>query len=504
MWARRVGIAVLLCGVAAASAVGVTGAGTITTFAGTPGLSSLHRGDGGPATAAGLTSPIAVATGAQGEVFIADRFAGLVRRVAPDGTITTAAGDGATGTFRDGAPATSVALDPTGVAADAQGNLYIADRRGAHVLKVSPQGTITSIAGNGGAVYSGDGGPATSAGLDPLSIAVDGKGNVYVGDDANFRVRRISPAGTITTVAGTGRPLASQTTSIGDGGPATSAVIGAVAGNGTPTNIFVAVDGRGDLFISDQGQLRVREVTPDGVIRTVAGTGLSGSAGDGGPATAATFRIPAGVALDPGGTLYVADVGALRVRAVAPGGAISTVAGNGTQGPSGDGGPASAAGLVPVGLATDAGGDLYVADAFNRVVRRISGATTAGSADLAAVIPSPRTLAVGPVRVTAPGRVSLRSLRRSKCVLVRVRSASPARVLVTIFSGRRSIRLFGQKRVVFRAAGRRTVCIPVPLRAHTFTVRTPLRVALGVALGATPRPGERKPKPAIRPIRLTP
>jgi hypothetical protein len=138
---------------------------------------------------------------------------------------------------------------------------------------------------------------------------------------------------------------------------------------------------------------------------------------------------------------------------------------------------------------------------LGRVMRIAAGS---GGVDLATTIPSPQRIGNGPAVLTAPGRISLGALKRSKCVLVRVRATAPARVLVTIFSGRLSIRLFGQKRVVFRAPGRRTVCIPVPLHAHTFNVRTHLRVALGVALGATARPGERKPKPKIRPIRLTP
>jgi sugar lactone lactonase YvrE len=472
-------------------AFGATGTDTITTFAGTglPGFS----GDGGPATSAQLTAPRGVAVDRAGNVYIADSINHRVRKVSPNGTITTVVGTGTPGLSGDGGPATSTQIfSPSDVAVDGQGNLYISDLR--RVRKVSPDGTIAAFAGTDATGFSGDGGPATSAQMGaPAGLAVDGQGNVFITDKLNQRVRKVSTDGTIRTVVGSGGAGYS-----GDGGLAITARLT------FPDDI--AVDGQGNLYIAEALINRVRKVDPGGTITTVAGTGAQGGfSGDGGPATAAQLWEPAGLAVDGQGNLYVSDQKNQRVRKVGRDGLIETIVGTGTFGFLGDGGPAGLAQLNgPQGLAVDARGDLYVSDSFNHRVRKVGRAEVAPAANLQTTIPSPQTVRNGPATAVAPGRISLRSLKSSKCVLVRLRSLAPARVLVTIYSGRRSIRLFGQKRVVFRAAERRDVCITVPRRAHTFDVRTPLRVALGVASGATPRKGEKKPKPVIRPIRLTP
>jgi sugar lactone lactonase YvrE len=222
-------------------------------------------------------------------------------------------------------------------------------------------GVISTVAGNGTAGFSGDGGPATSAQLyNPYGVAVDTAGNLFIADATNNRVRKVTPGGVISTVAGNGTGGYS-----GDGGPATAAQLYSPTG--------VAVDTAGNLFIADPGNYRVRKVTPGGVIGTVAGNGYQGHSGDGGPATAAQLYYPYGVAVDTAGDLFIADTNNYRVRKVTPGGVISTVAGNGTPGFSGDGGPATSAWLyMPFGVAVDTAGNLFIADYGNNRIRKVT------------------------------------------------------------------------------------------------------------------------------------
>jgi uncharacterized protein (TIGR03437 family) len=289
---------------------------------------------------------------------------GVVRKVSPGGIITTVAGGGTAG-LGDGGPATGAEVQPWGVAVDSAGNLFIAEYVGRRIRKVSSNGTITTVAG-GGTADLGDGGPASSAQLNrPGAVAVDGAGNLFIADG---RIRKVSPSGTITTVVGNGSDACCFS---GDGGPATAAQI-------HPGG--VAVDGGGNLFIADGGNYRVRKVSPEGIITTVAGNGTSGFSGDGGRATSAQLNRPGSVAVDAAGNLFIADGGNQRIRKVSPSGIITTVAGNGTQGYFGDGGPATSAQLVAGSLAVDSAGNLYIA-AGN--VRKISPAgiisTVAGS-----------------------------------------------------------------------------------------------------------------------------
>jgi sugar lactone lactonase YvrE len=284
--------------------------------------------------------------------------------VSPQGIITTVAGNGTQGYSGDGGPATSAQLgDPTGVAVDSQGDLFIADPNNEVVREVNTQGIITTVAGNGTYGYSGDGGPATSAQLrSPQGVAVDSQGDLFITDANNNVVREVSPQGIITTVAGNGTYGYS-----GDGGPATSAQLNFPYG--------VAVDSQGDLFIADEFNHAVREVNTQGIITTVAGTGTRGYSGDGGPATSAQLNGPHGVAVDSQGHLLIADEGNSAVREVSPQGIITTVAGNGTQGYSGDGGPATSAQLnSPSGVAVDSQGHLFIADEGNSDVREVSAA----------------------------------------------------------------------------------------------------------------------------------
>ena len=250
--------------------------------------------------------------------------------------ITTVAGSGTAGHGGDGGAATSAGLSASGVAVDAVGNLYIADSGNSRIRKVDAvMGIITTVAGNGIAGYSGDGGAATSAQLSPhlQGIVVDAAGNLYIADAGNNRIRKVTAAtGVIITVAGNG-----TTGYSGDGGAATSAELGNSYG--------VAVDAAGNLYIADNGNSRIRKVDAvTSIITTVAGNGIAGYTGDGGAATSAELDHPQGVGVDAAGNLYIVDNDRIR-KVNAATGAITTVAGSGIAGYSGDGGAATSASL---------------------------------------------------------------------------------------------------------------------------------------------------------------
>ncbi|MFE7671692.1 RICIN domain-containing protein [Streptomyces albidoflavus] len=338
---------------------------SISTVAGT-GV-AWFAGDDGPAVDAELSGAYDVMVDGTGVLHISDRDNHRIRKVTPDGTISTVVGSGTAGPEGDGGPAVSAQLNsPRGIASDSAGALYIADSSNHRVRKVTPDGTISTVAGTGTRGSDGDGGPATAARLNrPFGVVVDADGVLYIADQGNHRVRKVTPDGKISTFAGTGAGGFS-----GDGGPATSSRLQAPMG--------LALDGSGTLYIADTHNHRVRKVTADGCISTVAGTGTgtgTGGDGDGGPATAAQLRGPMALTLDSTGTLYIADTSNHRIRKVTPDGTISAVAGTGTTGMGGDGGPAASAQLSsPTGLALDSADALYVCDLFNNRVRKIGPA----------------------------------------------------------------------------------------------------------------------------------
>jgi uncharacterized protein (TIGR03437 family) len=400
----------------------ISTAGIITTIGGN-GVTGTS-GDGGPALNAQVNGPGDVAVDRAGNVYLPDNQ--RIRKISPSGIITTVAGNGQCCFSGDGRQATSAQLgNPRGLAVDSTGNLFIVDVAPAHIRKVSPSGIITTVAGNGtqcngpaGSPGIGDGGPATAALFcfgSTGRVAVDGAGNLFITDTDNQRVRKVSTDRIINTVAGSGSYICCSGGAFsGDGGPSTSAqlnapsdvavdaagnvfiadsgngrirrvstggIITTVAGGGVRGPASIAVDGAGNLLATDA--TRILRISPDGIISEAAGNGTFGFSGDGGPATSAQLRTPNAVALDSAGDLFIVDSGNQRIRKVTPDGIISTVAGNGKGGFSGDGGPATDAAVdlfdscgAAGDIAVDGAGDLFIADTYNGRIREVSPSGT--------------------------------------------------------------------------------------------------------------------------------
>ena len=324
-----------------------------STIAGTPGTSG-YAGDTGAATATLLSSPLAVAVDSKGNLYISDYGNNLIRKVyASNGTIQTIAGTSTPGYSGDGGPATSAQFRLAhSLAFDAAGNLYIADAPNARIRMINPAGIISTFAGNGTFGYAGDNGPAAEAALYyPVGVTVDSAGNVYIADDGNWTVRKVSAAtGNITTVAGVGYPGLEDFPGTG-GGPATQALLG--------LPYAVAVDESGNLFIADIGTSSILKVGTNGMIQTLVPNVSTAS-----------------LATDPAGNLYYADYRNSVINRVLPGGTVVTLGGisgpgiSAIAGFSGDGGPASVAEYnAPYGVALDSSGNIYVADSGNDVIR---------------------------------------------------------------------------------------------------------------------------------------
>ncbi|MEU6957924.1 RICIN domain-containing protein [Streptomyces sp. NPDC045714] len=346
----------------------------IRTVAGT-GVAG-YAGDGGPAVSAQVNHPYSLVMDSVGTLYFSDRDNHRIRRITADGKISTVAGTGAAGFKGDNGPAASAQLkSPRGMTADSAGTLYVADSQNHRIRKITADGKISTVAGTGTAGFGGDGGPATAAQLNlPYGVTVDSTGVLYVADGGNHRVRKIAADGKISTVAGTGTAGFG-----GDGGTAVSALL-------KWPNTVVS-DGAGTLHIADGSNHRVRRVTPDGKIITVAGMGTAGFGGDGGPAASAQLNIPTGLVVDSTGTLYFSDQLNHRVRKVTSDGKTSTVAGTGTAGSGGDGGPGMSAQLnTPIGLAVDCVDTLYIADLFNHRIRKIPSALMAGLPESGTVV----------------------------------------------------------------------------------------------------------------------
>ena len=326
-----------------------------------------YQGNHKPALSASFAYPVAIASSGTGGLYIADSHNCEIRKVSKQGAIEVFAGTGICGFGGDGGKAASAMLSENigGMIFDAAGNLLFSDADNERIRRITPAGIISTIAGNGTFGYSGDGGPATQAQLrGPQGIGLDGAGNLYIADGSNYVVRKVDSAGIITTVAG--NPSAPFGGNFGDGGPATSANIGFVQG--------LAVDGPGNLYLTD-GYGHVRQVNLAGVISTLAGNGQSGNTGDGGPATAAAIGSGRGLLLS-GSNLYVSTQSSVWWVDLSAGLIHLVSSPSVVPGFFGDGGPVSAAGFnQPFGMELDSGGNLFIADSGNNRIREVSAGT---------------------------------------------------------------------------------------------------------------------------------
>lgn len=332
----------------------------ITTVAGTGERG--FTGDGGPAIEAQIARPTAVALDSKGNLYIAGEQNNRVRLVTPDGTISTYVGTGKTKAQYDDLPALETNLaNAYGIATDYEDNLYVLCRGFSKILMVGEDGIATHIIGSGDRGFAGDDDLAIDAKINYSNhMVADAEGNLYIADTGNQRVRMVTSEGIITTVAGTGSRGFS-----GDGGLATRAELGVPSA--------IAIDRHGNLYIADFGNHRIRKVSTEGVITTIAGNGNHEYIGDGKPATECQFGEPCGVAVDDAGYVYIADQINNRVHVVTPRGMFHTVAGTGVRGRTGDGGPAEDAQISnPDIIALDRQGNLYLPDHINAVVRKMT------------------------------------------------------------------------------------------------------------------------------------
>jgi uncharacterized protein (TIGR03437 family) len=361
----------------------IVSSGTISTVVGNG--STAYSGDGGSAQNALMNAPAGVAPGPGGVVYISDTNNQRIRRIGTDGTISTVVGNGTAGFAGDGAAASSAQVSyPAGLAVDSAGNVYFADLANQRVRKVSG-GVVSTIAGSGTSGFGGDGGSATAGQLNsPTAVAADNVGNLYIADFSNNAIRKVSN-GTISTLAGTG--VAGYS---GDNGLARQAQLNAPSG--------VAIDAAENVYVADSANQVVRKITPDGIITTFAGmNGNPGAGGDGGPAISAQLAVPSAIAVDSAGNVYITDASTARVRRVDTTGVISTIAGSGPPGYSGDNGPAAAAqfnGLIAIAL--DASGNIYLGDRANNVIRLLQPVSTAPTTGAAANSASNLISAIAP------------------------------------------------------------------------------------------------------------
>jgi sugar lactone lactonase YvrE len=332
----------------------------ITTVAGTGESGPI--GDGGLAIEAFIQRPTAVAISNQGYLYIANEKNYRVRMVDTEGIISTVIGTGnSTLQNQDLLAVETNLVNAYGVATDKDDNLYVLSRGHSKIFKVGNNGIAQRIVGTGEQGFEGDGGPAIDAKISFSNhLVVDPKGNIFIADTGNNRIRRVSPDGIITTIAGTGEMGFG-----GDGGLAVEAQFA--------YPVAIAIDGQGNLYIADFNNHRIRKISTDGIITSVAGTGKSEYNGDGKPALESQIGEPCGVAVDRNGYIYIGDQLNNRVRVITPSGIMHTVAGTGVRGYTGDGGPAEKAQTSnPDIIALDNEGNLYIPDHSNGVVRKLT------------------------------------------------------------------------------------------------------------------------------------
>ncbi|MGO9203727.1 MAG: InlB B-repeat-containing protein [Limisphaerales bacterium] len=335
----------------------VTPGGVATTLAGMAGVPGGVDGSGGSAR---FNGPQSVAVDAGGNVYVADTTNCAIRKITPAGVVTTLAGKLGVSGRADASAASAARFElPYGVAVDTNGNVYVADTFNHTIRKISSKGAVTTLAGKAGSAGTNDGTLSGARFTYPCSVAVDGRGNVYVADTENDTLRQVSPAGVVTTLAGSARNAGSANG----------------AGSGARFNqpLGVAVDGNGQVYVADSYNSTVRKVTaPGGVVTTVAGTTADAGSADG-AGSAAQFKYPYGVAVDTAGTVYVSDFSNNTIRQITPAGVVTTLAGNpNSSAGTNDGTGAAATFDQPAGLAVDTNGNVYVADYVNDTIRKIA------------------------------------------------------------------------------------------------------------------------------------
>ncbi|GGF24325.1 T9SS type A sorting domain-containing protein [Flavobacterium limi] len=325
----------------------INNAQTVSSFAGSGNTGSTDA----TGTAASFNIPYGVAVDASDNVYVVDTGNHKIRKISPTGIVSTFAGSGSQGSI-DAAGTAASFYYPTGVALDASDNVYVADQSNHTIRKITPAGAVSTFAGSGNTGNTNATGTAASFNR-PAGIAVDASGNVYVADQGNHKIRKITSAGVVSTFAGSG----SQ---------------GSIDATGTAASFYhptgVALDASGNLYVADQFNHRIRKITPAGVVSTLAGSGTDGNTDATG--TAASFSYPIGVAVDASGNVYVGDQNNNKVRKITPAGVVSTLAGSGVAG------NIDAVGLAasfnyPSGVAVDASGNVYVADYSNNKIRKI-------------------------------------------------------------------------------------------------------------------------------------
>ncbi|MGI9026924.1 MAG: hypothetical protein ACR2GP_15365 [Burkholderiaceae bacterium] len=428
----------------------VTPGGTVTTLAGTAGVVGSADGTG---AAASFSFPTGIATDAAGNVYVADFANNTIRKITPAGVVTTLAGTAGGPGYADGTGPAAKFNMPSGLSTDSAGNVYVADSTNQVIRKITPAGVVTTYAGVPGTRGAADGAAASASFNDPIALATDAAGNVYVADFTNNTVRKITPSGTVSTVAGTAG-LSGPIDGVGSGarfaGPVaiavdasgvvfvadssnsairridTNAVVTTFAGSPSLTGAIdatgrdarftrprgTATDGAGNVYVADSGNHLIRKVTPGGVTTTLAG--LAGTPGTtDGPAATARFNTPIAVAVDASGTVYVADFVNSTIRKITSAGVVSTLAGTAGSRGAVNGTGAAASFNGPIALAVDGVGNVYVADSGNQLIRRITPAgvvsTYAGIANQAGSADGPAGSATfrGPsgVAVDAAGNV---------------------------------------------------------------------------------------------------
>ncbi len=322
---------------------------TVSTLAGT----GTPGSDNGAGNAATFNQPWGCAVGPDGSVYIADSYNNKIREIATDGTVTTFAGTGTAGN-NDGLASSATFNTPYGITVDSNGNVYVSDLVTDNIRKITPDGNVSTFAGSPtGRTGSNDGNDTSASFHDPLGLVTDASGNVYVADAANNVIRKITPAGVVTTIAGTGFAGATN-------GTAPSATFN--------TPLSLAIDASGNLYITEKNNYDIRKLDISGNVTTVAGTGQPGSSD--GQGTSAAFNFPVGIVTDGNGNLFVTDNGYGTIRMITATGFVATVAGNGS-GSSTDGTGYGASFDDPLGLAIDKAGTLFVADNTSNKIRKV-------------------------------------------------------------------------------------------------------------------------------------